>query len=148
MQSVLGYHGNELRFYDDLMGGKNVWSNIGNPNLHDLLAVRFLVLPDTQSVPGFRRLMGPTPTTHGSVGVLYERDTVPPYVRVLPAAAKLPEEQLVPTVIDPRFPVSGVVVFPEYGLGHAGADSRRRPGHDLRPGAAHRVEAGKHAGHA
>ena len=57
--------------------------------------------------------MGPTPTTHGSVGVLYERDTVPPYVRVLPAAAKLPEEQLVPTVIDPRFPVSGVVVFPE-----------------------------------
>ena len=113
VQSVLGYHGNELRFYDDLMGGKNVWSNIGNPNLHDLLAVRFLVLPDTQSVPGFRRLMGPTPTTHGSVGVLYERDTVPPYVRVLSAAAKLPEEQLVPTVIDPRFPVSGVVVFPE-----------------------------------
>jgi hypothetical protein len=113
VQSVLGYHGNELRFYDDLMGGKNVWSNIGNPNLHDLLAVRFLVLPDTQSVPGFRRLMGPTPTTHGSVGVLYERDTVPPYVRVLPAAAKLPEEQLVPTVIDPRFPVTGVVVFPE-----------------------------------
>jgi hypothetical protein len=111
--TVLGYHGNELRFYDDLLGGKNVWRNIGNPNLHDLLAVRFLLLPDTQSVPGFHRIVEPTPTTHGSVGVLYARDTAPPYVRVLPAAAKLPEDQLVPTVIDPRFPVNDVVVFPE-----------------------------------
>jgi Bacterial membrane protein YfhO len=113
VQTVLGYHGNEVRFYDDLLGGKNVWRNIGNPNLHDLLATRFLLLPDTQSVPGFHRIMEPTPTAHGSVGVLYERDTAPPYVRVLPAAAKLPEDQLVPTVIDPRFPVNGVVVFPE-----------------------------------
>jgi hypothetical protein len=113
VQSVLGYHGNEVRFYDDLMGGKNVWANIGNPNLHDLLAVRFLLLPDTQSVPGFHRIMEPTPTAHGAVGVLYQRDTAPAYVRVLPAAAKLPEDQLVPTVVDPRFPVNGVVVFPE-----------------------------------
>jgi uncharacterized membrane protein YfhO len=57
--------------------------------------------------------MEPTPTAHGSVGALYQRDTVPPYVRVLPSAAKLPEDQLVSTVIDPRFPVNGVVVFPE-----------------------------------
>jgi hypothetical protein len=113
VQTVLGYHGNEVRFYDDLLGGKNVWRNIGNPNLHDLLATRFLLLPDAQSVPGFHRIMAPTPTAHGSVGVLYERDTAPPYVRVLPSAAKLPEDQLVPTVIDARFPVNGVVVFPE-----------------------------------
>jgi hypothetical protein len=111
--TVLGYHGNEVRFYDDLLGGKNVWRNLGNPNLHDLLAVRFLLLPDTQSVPGFHRVLGPTPTAHGAVGVLYQRDTVAPYARVLPAAAKLPEDQVVSTVTDPRFPVGGVVVFPE-----------------------------------
>jgi hypothetical protein len=111
--TVLGYHGNEVRFYDDLLGGKNVWRNLANPNLHDLLAVRFLLLPDTQSVPGYRRLTEPTPTSHGGVGVLYERDTAPSYVRIVPAAAKLPEDQIVPTVTDPRFPLSGVVVFPE-----------------------------------
>jgi hypothetical protein len=111
--TVLGYHGNEVRFYDDLLGGKNVWRNIGNPNLLDLLAVRFLLLPDTQAVPGFHRIMEPTPTAHGAVGVLYQRDTMPAYARVLPAAAKLPEDQVVPTVIDPRFPVNGVVVYPE-----------------------------------
>ncbi|HEX2218317.1 MAG TPA: hypothetical protein VHG35_05900 [Gemmatimonadales bacterium] len=111
--TVLGYHGNELRFYDDLLGGKNVWRNIGNPNLHDLLAVRFLILPDTQTIPGYRHVLGPTPTRHGRPGVLYERDTAPPYVRIVPAAAKLPEEQVVPTVTDPRFPLNGVVVYPE-----------------------------------
>jgi hypothetical protein len=111
--TVLGYHGNELRFYDDLLGGKNVWRNVANPNLHDLLGVRFLLLPDTQAVPGFHRVTAPTPTRHGSVAVLYERDTVPPYARVVPAAAKLPEDQVVATVTDPRFPVNGVVVFPE-----------------------------------
>ena len=111
VQSVLGYHGNELRYYDDLLGGKNVWRNLGNPNLHDLLAVRYLLLPDSQAVPGFHPISGPTPTRHGSTGILYQRDTLPDYVRVVPAAAKLPEEQVVPTVIDQRFPRNDVVLL-------------------------------------
>ena len=52
-------------------------------------------------------------TTPGSAGVLLERDTVPPYVRVVPAAAKLPEDQVVPTVVDPRFPLNSVVLLPD-----------------------------------
>jgi hypothetical protein len=111
VQSVLGYHGNELRYYDDLLGGKNVWRNVGNPNLHDLLAVRYLLLPDSQAVPGYHPISPPTPTRHGSTGILYQRDTLPEYVRVVPAAAKLPEEQVVPTVIDPRFPRNDVVLL-------------------------------------
>jgi hypothetical protein len=111
VQTVLGYHGNEVRFYDDLLGGKNVWRNLGSPTLHDLLAVRYLLLPDSQAVPGFHPLSGPTPTRHGSTGTLYQRDTIPAYVRVIPSAAKLPEDQVVPTVIDPRFPLNDVVLF-------------------------------------
>jgi hypothetical protein len=42
---------------------------------------------------------------------LYEQDSVPPYVRVVPAAAKVPEDQIIPTVVDPRFPVESVVLF-------------------------------------
>jgi hypothetical protein len=45
--------------------------------------------------------------------MLYQRDTIPGYVRVLPAAAKLPEDQVVPTVIDPRFPLHDVVLLPD-----------------------------------
>jgi hypothetical protein len=111
VQTVLGYHGNEVRFYDDLLGGKNQWRNLGSQTLHDLLAVRYLLLPDSQAVPGFHPVSGPTPTRHGSTGILYQRDTMPDYVRIVPAAAKLPEDQVVPTVIDPRFPLDDVVLF-------------------------------------
>ena len=111
VQTVLGYHGVEVRFYDELLGGKNEWRNLGNPNLHDLLAVRFLLLPDSQAVPGFHAVSGPLATRHGSTGILYRRDTLPDYVRIVPSAAKLPEDQVVPTVIDSRFPRNGVVLF-------------------------------------
>jgi hypothetical protein len=111
VQTVLGYHGVEVRYYDDLLGGKNEWRNLGNPNLHDLLAVRYLLLPDSQAVSGFHPVTRRTPTRHGGSGVLYERDTLPHYVRVIAEAAKLPEDQVVPTVIDPRFPRNDVVVL-------------------------------------
>ncbi len=111
IMTMLGYHGFEVRYYDELLGGKNEWRNAGSPNLHDLLSVRFLLLPEAQEVPGFHRVVGPVQTTPGGTGVLLERDTLPRYVRVLPGAAKLPEEQVVPTVVDPRFPVNSVVLF-------------------------------------
>jgi hypothetical protein len=111
IQSMLGYHGNEIRFYDELLGGKGQWRFAGNANLHDLLAVRFILLPAPQAVPGFHQVLGPVATTPGTPAILMERDTIPPYVRVVPAAAKLPEDQVPPTVIDPRFPVSSVSLY-------------------------------------
>jgi hypothetical protein len=45
--------------------------------------------------------------------VLYERDSTPAYARVLPASAKLGEEQVVPTLVDPRFDVSSVALLPD-----------------------------------
>jgi hypothetical protein len=77
------------------------------------LAVRFLLLPDSQAVPGFHRVLGPVTTTPGQVGNLYERDTAPAYLRVVAGAAKLPEDQTVPTVVDPRFPLNAVVLLPD-----------------------------------
>ena len=111
VQTMLGYHGFELRYYDELLGGKNVWRNALSPNLHDLLAVRYLLLPDSQPVPGFHKVLGPTTTTPGPVGYLYQRDSLPPYVRLVPGAAKLPEDQAVATIVDPRFPLNSVVLF-------------------------------------
>jgi hypothetical protein len=113
IQNVLGYHGNEIRFYDDLLGGKNVWTNLGNPNLHDLLGVRYLILPDSQAVPGWHAVSARTPTRHGAGGFLFQRDSAVRYVRVVASAAKLPEDQVVSTVIDPRFPLNDVVLFPD-----------------------------------
>lgn len=110
---VLGYHGNELHAWDDLLGGKNVWANLNaGPPFWDLLAVRYLILPGEQAaVPGFTLVEGPVPVTPGGTAVLYQRDSVPPWARVVPGALKVPEAQLVPTVVDPRFPKDRVVLL-------------------------------------
>ena len=111
--TVLGYHGNEVRFYDEVWGGKNVYANLGNWNLWDLWAVGYAVMADSVAIPGFHRVIGPVPTTPGDRMYLYARDTMPPYARVVPAAAKVPEAQLIPTILDPRFPLSVATLFPE-----------------------------------
>ncbi len=111
IQTMLGYHGQEIRFYDELLGGKGQWKYAGNPNLHNLVAVRFILLPSPQPVPGFHQVLGPVTTTPGAPGILMESDSVPPYVRVVSGAAKLPEDQIPPTIVDPRFPVDAVALY-------------------------------------
>ena len=76
-----------------------------------LLAVRFIITADTQALPGFHLAVGPVPNQAGRAVYVYEQDSIPPYVRVVPAAAKVPEEQIVPTVVDPRFPIESVVLY-------------------------------------
>jgi hypothetical protein len=99
---VLGYHGNEIRYYDDLMGGKNEWRNLGSPQLWRLLAVRFIVYPDSGAIPGFHVVLGPVTTPMGGAAFLYEADTVPPYAQVASGAVPLDENAIVPTLLDPR----------------------------------------------
>lgn len=112
IQTVFGYHGNEVRFYDELWGGKNVYKNALSANLWDLFAVRYLVIGQQARVPGFHQVLGPVPTDGGQPAFLYARDSIsPPYVRVIGAAVKVPDDQTVATVIDPRFPVSRLVLF-------------------------------------
>ena len=113
IEQVLGYHGNELRFYDELLGGKNVWKNVGNPGVLDLVAARFILVPRDQELPGFHKVVGPVQTAAGGPGVLYERDSAVAYVRVLPAAVKVPDDQTTTALIDPRFPHATVLVYPD-----------------------------------
>ncbi len=115
---VLGYHGNELRYYDDLLGGKGQWGALpqllrGDFTIADLVALRYVILPQEEQIPGFHKVLGPVTTATGNPAILYERDTVPPYARVIPAALKVPDDQITPTIQDPRFPYDRVVLYPD-----------------------------------
>jgi len=103
----------ELRSFDDLMGlqGGAQFTNWGHLHLWDLLAVRYVILPDTQAVPGYHKVLGPVTTGAGMSAYLYEADTAPPYLRVVPAAAKVDSGAIVPTLIDPRLDFSRLVLF-------------------------------------
>jgi hypothetical protein len=54
----------------------------------DLLAVRFIITADSQSGSRFHVDLGPIVNRQGNRVFVYEQDSVPPYVRVVPAAAK------------------------------------------------------------
>jgi hypothetical protein len=116
---VLGYQGNELRYFDELIGGRPGTQNgerflLTSTRLWDLLAVRFVVISDTVRIPGYHKVLGPVETAAGTRGYLYEADTAPPYTRVVPAAVKVDGDSLVPpTLADPRLPgFDRVVLLP------------------------------------
>ncbi len=109
---VLGYQGNELRYYDDLLGGKNDWRYLfGSTQLWGLLAVRFVLASDTLTLPGYHRVLGPVQTVTGRPGYLFEADVPPPYARIVPAAVKVDDARIPPTLADPRLPGFDRVVF-------------------------------------
>ncbi|MEK6611058.1 MAG: hypothetical protein AABZ35_09060 [Gemmatimonadota bacterium] len=116
VSNVLGHHGNELNAYDNLLGGKNVWQNAfggaGALRLWDLLAVRYVLLSREENIPGYHQALGPAQTV-GGPAVLLERDTLPDYARVIPAAAKLEDDRIVPTLLDPRLDPRRVVLLPD-----------------------------------
>ncbi len=111
--TLLGYHGNELRWFDELMGGKNVWQNLGNPRVWDLFGVGYLIAGQPLQLPGWREVMGPVATPTGAQAWLYQAEPDPAYARVIPAAAKVPEAQIIPTLLDDRFPLDQVVLLPD-----------------------------------
>jgi hypothetical protein len=115
-----GYHGNEIRFYDELWGTKNVWQHQLSPSLWDLYAIEFITLRVDvgDQIPGYRQVMGPVsfPRLDGrksTAGYLLQRETPARWVRVVPVAMKVPEERIIGTVIDPNFPTDQVVLYPD-----------------------------------
>ena len=114
---VLGYHGNELRYYDELLGGQGEWKNLGYLSLWDLLAVRYVIAPaegrGVDSIPGFRRVLDTVPILNGDAGTarLFERLAPAPYARVVPGAVKTDSATVIPALIDARMDFSRIVLF-------------------------------------
>lgn len=111
---ALGYHSFQIRHYDELLGGKNNWRYLfSSLALWRLIAIRYVIAPDTIQIPGFHRVLGPVRAASGRHAYLYEADTAPPYARVVPGAAKLDSARVVPTLLDPRMDVDRLVLFDE-----------------------------------
>jgi len=112
---LFGYHGNELRYYDELWGGKNEWRNLGVLPLWDLWAVRYAILPagaqTLDSIPGFRRVLDSVTIFEGARVNLFERLAPAPYARVVPAAIKVDSAAIIPTLLHPRMDFSRIVLL-------------------------------------
>jgi hypothetical protein len=123
--TLLGYHGMESRFFDALLGGKNLWQYQLAPNIWDLYAVKYVI--ETQEpvgLPGYHKVLGPAQLDNLTglamprgqtelAAIVMERDSTPQWVRVVPGAVKVPEEQIPPTVAANGFPVNTYALFPD-----------------------------------
>ena len=111
---LLGEHGIEIRYFDDVTGGQGEWRNLGNLHLWDLFAVRWVIVPAAaqglDSIPGFTRVLRDAATPTGAAH-LFERTAPAPYVRVVSAAANLDSMQVVGTLVDPRMAIDRVVLL-------------------------------------
>ncbi len=107
---LFGYHGNEIRYFDDLLGGKIVWERQLSPAMWNLFAIRYFVVKEPQQIPGFRQILGPVETHHGP-GYLFEAEDPPEYARVIAGAIKVPEDAIVESVTDQRFPIDRVLIY-------------------------------------
>lgn len=119
VRTVLGYQGTELHRYDELLGGKNVWRNIGNPNIWKLLAVRYVVLDQPVTFPGLDPVGGnregvasPLLTYEAQPVYLYRYRDAQPYARVVSQALKVPDQQALAALLDPRFDPSRLLLVP------------------------------------
>jgi len=112
IRSVLGYNGQELHRYDELLGGKNVWKNLGSPSLWRLLAVKYVVVAQPVEAAGLTQVAGPVPAHDGQQVYVYRFDGAQPFASLVPLAVKVPEDQAIPTLVDPRFDGRRFVLVP------------------------------------
>jgi hypothetical protein len=145
IRSVLGYHGNELHRYDELLGGKNEWRNIGSPNVLKLLAVRYVVLSQPVQTPALSAVgSGPLTTVDGQSAYVYRVTDPVPYAFMVGEALQWRDSEAVATLLDPRFDLRRMLlVAPDQHTGLATLDRHEVPPpvttpvavRELRPGA-------------
>jgi hypothetical protein len=113
IRSTNGYQGVELHRYDELLGGKNDWRNLGNPVVWRLLAVKYLAVDQPISRPTLvPATTNPVRDYRGRDVFLYRIEGAEPYAFLVPEAVKVPDEQALATVTDPRFDPRRILVVP------------------------------------
>src|SRR2546428_12974623 len=104
---MLGHHGNELRYYDELLGAENGWENLRFVQLWGLLSVRYAIAPsgarNTDSIPGYNRTLHSVLTSSGPPATVFERVDPAPHARAVPGPSKSSYSSVVvPTYVEPR----------------------------------------------
>jgi hypothetical protein len=114
IRNVVGYHGNQLGRYQELTGFETPeWpARVANPNLRRLTNLRYLYANAAQApLPAMKLVAGPVTNAAGNIVYLYEFEEENPIAWVAPLAIKAPDENVLATVLDPRFDVRRAALF-------------------------------------
>src|SRR5688572_25209392 len=112
IRQVLGYHGNQLGRYNQLMDLEGGGRQIMNPNFWQLANVQYLLTSSEDfTIPGAERVVGPVTNAFGSTVSLYRLPGENPPAWVAPIIVKAADEAVLGTVLDPRFDVRRAALF-------------------------------------
>jgi hypothetical protein len=112
VRQTLGYHGNELGRYQQLYGVDGGGTNLGNPNFWRLTNTRFLLVDSPEApVPQATRVAGPARNAAGNMYYLYRLPGDNPPAWVTPLSVKAADDNVLATVLDPRFDPGRVALF-------------------------------------
>ena len=112
IRNVLGYHGNQLGRYNVLTGENADLRQVFTPNVLQLTNTKYL-LTNLSSLPlqNFVLAKGPVRNASGDTVYLYRLTTDNPYSWLTPIAVKAPDDQVLATILNPRFDVKRAALF-------------------------------------
>lgn len=112
VRSVLGYHGNEIRYWQALSGKASRYDQLFNPAFWGLANVKYFYT-NVDSLPfgDARRVVGPVRNAAGTMVSLFELPTPHPYAWVVPIIAKYPDAAVAEAVRAPNFPYASVALI-------------------------------------
>ena len=110
---VWGYHGNQIGRYNELTGFRGSAAQVFTPNVLALTNAQYFLtdVPEVPFIGNLKRVKGPVVNASGDTTYLYRFDTENPYAWVTPIAVKAPDEQVLGTVLNPRFDVKRAALF-------------------------------------
>ncbi|MDO8503016.1 MAG: YfhO family protein [Gemmatimonadaceae bacterium] len=128
VRTVLGYHGNQLGRYNELLDKQRGFIQIFNPRIWQLLNMRYL-LTNTADVgrffPGAEWIIGPVKDAAGTNVYLYRLPGENPYAWVAPVIVKADDPSVSATLLNQAFDLRTAALFaPDAnvrGVEHLGA---------------------------
>jgi hypothetical protein len=116
VRTVLGYHGNQLGRYNDLLDRDQGFVQAFNPRMWRLYNVRYLLTNSTGAsvdryFPGAEKVTGPVNDAAGTPVYLYRLPGENPFAWVAPVMVKAEDEQVSATLFNPGFDMSRAALF-------------------------------------
>lgn len=115
IRSAMGYSGTEIHRYDELLGRQgDERQHLYHPTIWRLLAVRFVMADQVVSLPELSAVDSQPLSMMERPGaaVLHRYRDAEPYAYLVPVAVRVPEDQQVPVIVDPRFDPRRFLVVP------------------------------------
>ncbi|HET6761757.1 MAG TPA: YfhO family protein, partial [Gemmatimonadaceae bacterium] len=112
IRNVFGYHGNQLGRYNELVGA-HVTERAFSPNVLQLTSTKYFLtdIPELPFVANTTLVKGPVQNAVGDTVYLYRLNADNPYSWVTPVAVKAPDDQVLATLLNPRFDIKRAALF-------------------------------------